>query len=89
MMQLPENCLQKEKKSCEPLAQLEDDEGGFICIGKIQKRWMKDIPEQDNYCFCWKGEGIDEMSFVDKRDLIDTISVIAQALSVIENIENY
>ncbi len=86
MIELPEICLRA--KTANPLSQLRDDESdGFICIGQVEKHWLKDIPKEDIYCKCWKGEGTDSIDFNDIRDLVDELFVIAQALHVLENIE--
>lgn len=40
----------------------------------------------DRFTLCWKNSAVDERGHWDKRDLLDTMSVIAQALSTDENI---
>lgn len=83
-MCIPEECS-RGLSCCSPLASLEDEGGGFICMGKNDGSDVKEDRKQDIYTFCWKNDQIDERSHWDKRDLIDTMSVIAQGLSVIEN----
>ena len=78
------NCM-RCRKDCVPLSNIRSDEGvSFICIGynKIEDRKIKD----DRFTFCWKNPAIDDRSHWDKRDLLDTMSVISQALSIDENI---
>ena len=80
---LPEKCL-RGCSNCEPLAQIESDCGtSFICVG--QNDGSTRTVDQDEFTLCWKNSEIDERSDWDKRDLIDTASVICQALSVIQN----
>lgn len=81
---IPEKCL-RGLDSCEPYAQIEADDGkSFICMGKNDGT-TRDI-EQDEFTVCWKNELFDDMSHWDKRDVADTISVLAQGMSVHENI---
>lgn len=72
--------------TCTPAANVVSDEEGksFVCVGFNRKK-DRTIP-QDRFTLCWKNEAVDEMGHWDKRDLLDTMSVIAQALSVDENI---
>lgn len=80
---LPERCL-RNRKDCEPYAQIEVDDGSsFICMGRNNGN-MSDQPG-DIFTHCWKNETVDEMTFWDERDIIDTISVLAQGLSAHEN----
>lgn len=85
MINLPEKCL-RGKKTCEPLAQIESDCGtSFICCGENDGTERK--VEQDKYTICWKSEEIDTEDHVDKFDIMDTISVLAQGLSVAQHKE--
>lgn len=56
----------------------------FVCVGwnRPQDRTV----QQDRFTLCWKNGAVDERGHWDKRDLIDTMSVIAQALSTDENV---
>jgi hypothetical protein len=84
MITLPEKCLRGE--NCQPYAQIQSNCGeSFICCG-LNSPEERGLP-QDKFRVCWKNEVIDEMTDWDKRDLTDTISVMAQALSVDANIE--
>ena len=83
-MVLPESCL-RCLSTCKPLASLEDVEGGFICVGRNDGSEVKDDRKQDIYTYCWLNDQIDERTFMDRRDIVDSMSVMAQALSVIEN----
>lgn len=62
----------------------EDDplKGSFFCCGKNDGS-MSSIPE-DRYTKCFHGEFRNDMTFHDRRDLIDEMNVIASALSHIE-----
>jgi len=80
---LPARCP-RNSKVCQPLSQIIDDEGeGFICCGHNDRTAR--VLEQDNYRFCWKNQDIDEMSDWDERDIIDTVSVLIQAVSITKN----
>jgi hypothetical protein len=90
MIELPEKCL-RGLNNCEPLAQVSaemipNEVYSYICCG-MNDGSNRAMP-QDKFTLCWKNGDIDEYSHWDKRDLIDTISVIAQALSVDANREN-
>ena len=83
---LPEKCL-RDRNDCEPLAQIQSDCGSsFWCCGRNDGATRK--IERDEFRVCWKNEEIDEMSDWDKRDITDTISILAQALSIDENIKD-
>ena len=80
---LPEKCL-RSMSDCEPLAQIESDcKTSFICCGKNDagSRTL----DRDVYRVCFHNETIDERTDWDKRDITDTLSVLAQALSIEEN----
>lgn len=85
MIRLPEKCL-RDRTDCRPLAQVASDSGNsFICCGcndETNRVW----PE-DRFRMCWVNESVDEMTDWDERDLKDTISVMAQALSADENMK--
>lgn len=84
MIVLPDECLRG--LDCEPYAQIKSRCGeSFICCG-LNSPEERTFP-QDKFRVCWKNSEIDDMSDWDRRDLIDTISVMAQALSVDANIE--
>jgi len=78
-------CL-RGREDCTPLSNLssDDDECSFICVG-YNKKDTREV-EQDRFTLCWKNNVIDERGHWDRRDLLDTQSVIAQALSTDENI---
>ena len=81
-----ENKCFRCRKDCAPLSNLsaDEDDGSFICVGynKKEDRELK----QDRFTLCWKNDATDERGHWDRRDLLDTQSVIAQALSIDENI---
>lgn len=56
----------------------------FICVGYNHPK-DRHVP-QDRFCHCWKNNSADEHGHWDRRDLIDTVSVMSTALSVDENI---
>lgn len=81
---LPDKCL-RNLEDCEPYAQFQSDEdGSFICMGKNDGTEVKF--KQDEFRFCWKNESVDECSDMDRRDILDTISILSQGLSMDENI---
>jgi len=43
--------------------------------------------EQDKYTHCWKNDVIDQEDHVDKHDIMDTISVLSQGLSIAQHKE--
>lgn len=55
-----------------------------MCIG-FNRPQDRAVPG-DRFTLCWKNKAVDERGHWDKRDLMDTMSVIAQALSTDENI---
>jgi hypothetical protein len=73
-------------ENCVPLANLSSDTEfkSFVCVGLNKKEDRTII--QDRFTLCWKNRAVDEFGHWDKRDLLDTMSVIAQALSTDENI---
>jgi len=86
MITLPKECL-RGRDDCEPLSQVKsDDKTSFICCG--MNDGTERTVEQDCFTMCWKNQDIDTRDFWDKRDITDTISVMAQALSIDANIEN-
>ena len=86
MSTLTENRCLRCRQDCTPLANLSANEAAssFVCVGfnRLQDR---SVPS-DRFTLCWKSRFVDERGHWDKRDLIDTMSVIAQALSIDENI---
>jgi hypothetical protein len=56
----------------------------FICVGYNHPK-ERNVP-QDRFCHCWKNSSTDEHGHWDRRDLLDTVSVMTTALSVDENI---
>ena len=81
-----ENTCFRCRGDCTPAANISSDSENqsFICVGwnNPETRVLK----QDRFTLCWKTDAIDERGHWDKRDLLDTMSVIAQALSTDENI---
>lgn len=79
------------REDCVALANLSADEPtpdkmpvSFVCVG-LNRKEDRSVP-QDRFTLCWKNSAIDERGHWDKRDLLDTMSVISQALSTDENI---
>lgn len=56
----------------------------FICVGYNHR--ANRAVAQDRFCHCWKNDVTDEHGHWDRRDLTDTISVMATALSIDANI---
>lgn len=81
-----ENQCFRCRTDCTPLANLSADEelSSFVCVG-YNKKESRSI-ESDRFTLCWKNKVIDERGNWDRRDLLDTSSVILQALSTDENI---
>ena len=76
---LPEECL-RGFSSCQPLAQIaSDDRRSFICCGHNDESTRQE--PQDRFRVCWHNDVIDEMSDWDETDMLDTVSVLSQALS--------
>ena len=86
MSTMTENQCFRCRNDCTPLANISSDESlsSFICVGYNRKEDR--TVESDRFTFCWKNKTIDERSHWDRRDLLDTSSVILQALSTDENI---
>jgi len=90
MIYLPEKCLRNEK-GCKPLAQIESDYEGhfvkrsFVCCGlsDVETREVK----EDRFRLCWYNKDVDEIGDYSETDLKDTLSVIAQALSIDQHIK--
>lgn len=81
-----DRCL-RCRSDCTPLANLASDDSdtpSFVCVGynRIEDREVVG----DRFTLCWKNDAVDEMGHWDRRDLLDTLSVIGQALSIDENI---
>ncbi len=84
-IKLPEKCL-RTRVDCEPLSQIESDcKVSFYCCGLSDKESR--TLEQDEFRFCFKNDVIDEINDYDFRDMVDTISVMSQALSAKTNRE--
>ncbi|WP_461521608.1 hypothetical protein [Porticoccus sp.] len=86
-----ENQCLRCRTDCVPLANLSADEpaadgscASFICVGLNRPEDRAVVANR--FTLCWKNGGVDTRDHWDKRDLIDTMSVIAQALSTDENI---
>ena len=82
---LPAACL-RGRSDCQPLAQISSARGeSFICCGLSEKGSRSLLA--DEFRHCWKNEDCDEMSDCDERDVKDTVSVLAQALSAKANLD--
>jgi hypothetical protein len=86
-----ENRCYRCRTDCTPVANLAADVPGlngmpasFVCVG--WNRPTSRIVPADRFTLCWKNDEVDEWGHWDKRDLLDTLSVIAQALSTDENV---
>lgn len=86
MSTVTENQCLRCRTDCTPVANLSSDteNKSFVCVGL--NRPQDRVVMQDRFTLCWKNDVIDERGHWDKRDLLDTMSVIAQALSTDENI---
>lgn len=83
MITLPEKCL-RDRNDCKPLSQICSDDGGsFFCCGENDGTARK--IKHDKYTLCFKGPFRDEISLNDKQDIAHQMSVIAQALGIIES----
>lgn len=83
-----ENHCFRCRTDCVPVANLSADgampPASFVCVG-YNRPQDRTVPE-DRFTLCWKNNAVDERGHWDRRDLTDTLSVIAQALSTDENI---
>lgn len=79
MIELPDGCP-RGLNDCEPLARIEaDDRTSFICCGHNDGTTR--LLDHDRFRVCWKNDVIDEISDWDEADILDTISVLGQAMS--------
>ena len=87
-IKLPEGCY-CPKDTCEPLSQIISTEDGsfFTVCKRINYKPENDRESDDKYVVRFRNDEIDEFNHYDKRDLIDTASVLMQAVSIIENEE--
>ena len=86
MIYLPEKCL-RNRVDCKPLAQIEStNHKSFVCCGHNDKKSR--TVSQDRFRLCWKNKYVDEIGDYDEIDLTDTLSVIAQALSIDRHIQD-
>lgn len=80
-----ENGCARCRTDCTPAANIISTNGAsFICVGF--NRPEDRVVKGDRFTLCWKNDVVDERGHWDKRDLLDTMSVIGQALSTDENI---
>jgi hypothetical protein len=80
-----EDLCMRSRDDCTTIANISADDGGsFVCCG-YNKKESRSVGS-DRFTLCWKNDVVDERGHWDRRDLLDTQSVIAQALSVDENI---
>lgn len=86
-----ENLCWRCRTDCTPAANLSATLPGpdgapssFVCVGWNRPQ-DRTVPA-DRFTLCWKNGVVDERGHWDKRDLLDTMSVIAQALSTDENV---
>lgn len=83
---LPTHCP-RGRTDCQPLAQVisDGDDPTFICCGRNDGT-SRPVPE-DCFTLCTKSvqgdhpSGTDIITYCDQRDLLDTIGVVARALS--------
>lgn len=86
MITLPESCL-RDIEGCKPLARIKADDGGsFFCCGLNDPNTR--TVEQDIFRQCFKNGDVEYVVDSDTRDLLDLMSVTAQALSAKANIDN-
>lgn len=82
---ITENRCLRCREDCTPLANLSAEaDVSFICVG-YNRPESRAVPG-DRFTLCWKNSLVDERGHWDRRDLLDTMSVIAQALSTDENV---
>lgn len=82
---MPEKCL-RDLQDCEPLAQIHSENAeSFVCCGLNDGTRRKE--KQDIFRHCWVSPDTDDMNDMDSRDIADTISVLAQTISVHENMK--
>ena len=78
------------RKDCVPLSNVVADDivngapASFICVGYNDGKDR--VVKGDQFTHCWKNEEVDLRSHWDRRDLLDTVSVMSQALAIDENI---
>lgn len=81
---LPNECLCDEP--CQPLSQIISSDGGsYITVCERLTEGTTEREKNDKYIVRFKNDLIDDVQYYDKRDLIDTASVLMQAVSIIEN----
>jgi len=94
MIHLPEKCCRNEDDKCNPLSQIASDDldekgqpFSFMCCGCLDSDYSADYDEPgvDKYVFCFKNDEVDEKGYYDYRDMIDTVSVLVQGISIIQN----
>lgn len=82
---LPEKCP-RNRTDCFPLSQIvAEGKASFICCG-IGDEGTRSV-EEDCFRFCWHNAAIDHRDDMDCRDVIDTVLVLAQALSIKANMD--
>ena len=76
MSTVTENACFRCRHDCTPVANIAADEEAksFVCVG-FNKKEDRALP-QDRFTLCWKNKAVDERGHWDKRDLLDTVSVI-------------
>lgn len=79
------------RADCRPLQNVIADEfapsgdpASFVCCG-YNKPDTRQVTG-DRFTLCWKNEAVDERGHWDRRDILDTLSVLSTALSIDENI---
>jgi len=76
----------RKRDDCDPLDIIKSSEDkSFFCCG-FNNGQMSEIKE-DRFTVCFKGEFDDNISCVDKRDLIHDVSVKCKALAIIEEMD--
>lgn len=72
--------------TCAPLQNLLSNQDGpqsFICCG--YNDGSKRSVAGDRFTLCWKNGAVDEIGHWDRRDILDTMAMMATALSIDEN----
>ena len=84
----PKSCFCNEP--CNPLSQIVASDGfSYLTVCERLENDGTERDRQDKYVVRFKNDVIDDTQVYDKRDLIDTLSVFAQAVSIIQNMEEH
>jgi len=81
----------RNRTDCTPLENIladdlneNGDPASFVCVGYNCPKSRS--VHADRFTMCWKNSVIDERGHWDRRDMLDTLSVMTTALSIDENI---